>query len=208
MKLSITLLLACCMALIYSIALNLTPTVGTAVLAQRGHGGKVAMLMPKDMNATQGQLMALAYKVAKEDGTDPVLLQAIMIKETKAGQMASYKVAGQEFGLGVNERYYGVTQMKLAAAKDVIKKFPNLKKFLQTTTDEEIIANLILNPEFALRATSKYLHILSSYRNDQDFKIGAFNRGPGNAMKENVSNLQYVIDVKRFMVQLRQKHDK
>ena len=127
------------------------PTSVISVPAENGSKGNgFAIKIPRNLSPHQSQLLDLAYEVAKEDGhKQPQILQGILLQETQAGAMNSYKVAGHELGLKTNERYYGILQIKLAAAKDVLAAYPELiKRFkFHTKTDEEIIANLMLNDE-------------------------------------------------------------
>lgn len=189
-----------------SFILNLPEPKGTAVIAAKGQGGTPAVLLPSSVTAKQVEILKVAYNVAKQDGLkNPEELQALVFQETKAGGMKSYKVAGQEFGLRTNERYYGVAQMKLSAAKDVLLKHPEIKtKYLQTNTDEEIVANLILNNEFAIRLASKY-YLMMAEQCGEHLKIAAYNQGCGGAKKVNPSEMTYVKNVKMYSLQLKMK---
>lgn len=162
---------------------NLMPTsTGTAVISEKSSlgraGGRVATLLPASMSTEQGKLMAKAYEIAKADGhKHPELLQAILLQETLAGGLKSYRVANPG-----PEAYFGPMQIKLAAAKDVLSKWPQLftKYSLHTKTDDEIKANLILNDGFNLAVASKYLLILEKqYGYEGRELVNAYNRGPG-----------------------------
>ena len=172
--------------------------------------GYIQAELPSKLTDRQAQVLSLAYNIAKVDGhKDPKLLQAIVYQESKAGQFPSYKVAGQSYGLTTNNRYYGLSQIKLSAAKDVLKRWPEMKgefKF-QTDTDEEIIAKLIENDKFNLSVASKYLLLMSSsygYSGIREIAL-AFNQGPGGAKKFNsndhpysngvVNNLKFLNDI-------------
>jgi hypothetical protein len=148
-------------------------------------GGGLVIELPPDPSARQQHLLQVAYQTAKRDGHSyPQILQGIIMQESKAGTMKKYKVAGNEFGLKPNKRYYGVAQLKLAAAHDVLKKFPSLWADFnfQTKTDEEVIAKLIENDEFNIAVASKYLLILRSYGFTTPHALAiAYNRGPGGA---------------------------
>lgn len=187
------------------------PKIGTSVIAPKMGksvgGTDAAILIPDNLSNNQRRVLNFAYKTSKEDGhKHPELLQAILLQESKAGGMKSYKVAGQEFGLKSNERYYGVAQIKLGATRDVLKAFPELtsKHKLQTDTDEEIIAHLIMNDEFNIEVASKYLTLLSRQNKDTNFVIAAYNKGAGGARSvgEDIINLDYVKKVKMFMSKL------
>jgi hypothetical protein len=141
--------------------------------------------LPEAPTHRQSALLAQAYQIAQQDGLRiPQLLQGILLQESKAGGMASYKVAGQEQGLPTNLRYYGVCQVKLAAAHDVLHLHPELwTKFgFHTHTDEEVIAKLIDDDTFNLSVASKYLLILNQYGYHTAAALAvAYNRGPGGA---------------------------
>jgi hypothetical protein len=157
-------------------------SIGTAVIAEKakdGHvGGGAAVLLPSNMTTGQGQLLNKAYEIAKADGhRNPELLQAILLQETLAGGLKSYRVANPG-----PDAYFGVGQIKLSAAKDVLSKWPNLfSRFsLHTKTDDEIKANLILNDGFNMAVASKYLLILEKQYGYQGRElVNAYNRGPG-----------------------------
>lgn len=155
-------------------------TIGTAVIAEKGDksvGGQAAVLLPTTMSAKQGQLMNVAYDIAKADGHKPELVQSIILQETGAGSMKVYKVANPG-----PDAYFGIMQIKLSAAKDVLSRFPALysKYDLQTKTDDEIKANLIMNEKFNIAVGSKYLLILKEqYGFTGRTLMNAFNRGPG-----------------------------
>lgn len=185
--------------------------IGTSVIAPKADklvgGSDIAILLPEKLTSDQMRVLNFAYKTSKEDGhKHPELLQAILLQETKAGGVNSYKVAGQEFGLKTNERYYGLAQIKLTAARDVLKTYPELKNKYEfhTDTDEEIIAQLIMNDDFNIEVASKYLLIISKYSKDSNFIIAAYNKGVGGArsMGEDISNLEYVRKVKMYMSKL------
>lgn len=152
-------------------------------------GGGVSINIPDTLSDKQAHLLSLAYDIAKKDGhKNPQVLQGIILQETHAGELKSYKVAGQEFGLRPNERYYGVAQIKLSATRDVLEQFPNLKRQFgfHTNADEEIIANLILNDAFNLSVASKYLKVLKiRYKVSDAELVAAYNQGPGGRGNEN-----------------------
>ena len=164
---------------------NQSTSVTYIPAAENSVGGGMTVELPPQPTSRQAQMLALAYEIAKKDGHEhPQLLQGIILQESKAGGMAKYRVAGQEFGLGPNERYYGVGQIKLSAARDVLKRHPYMWEDFDfhTSTDEEVIAKLIENDRFNITVASRYLLILRQYgfRTPQELAI-AYNRGPGGA---------------------------
>jgi hypothetical protein len=153
------------------------------------------MDIPKNLSHHQAELLSQAYEIAQKDGhKQPQILQGIILQESKAGEMASYKVAGQELGLKTNERYYGLAQIKLAAAQDVLKIFPNMKSQFgfHTNTDEEVIAKLIENDTFNMSVASKYLLILKTRGYDTIKQLAvAYNQGAGGARHIDPNTNQY-----------------
>lgn len=156
-------------------------SIGTAVIAEKAKDGKVgggtAVLLPSNMTTVQGQMLNNAYEIAKADGhKNPELVQEILLQETLAGGLKSYRVANPG-----PEAYFGPMQIKLAAAKSVLSKWPSLftKYALHTKTDDEIKANLILNDRFNIEVASKYLLILEKeYGYKGRELVNAYNRGP------------------------------
>lgn len=154
-------------------------------IADNVSGGGMTVELPSQPTSVQARNLAMAFEIAKKDGhAYPQLLQGIILQESRAGDMEKFRVAGQEFGLGPNQRYYGVGQIKLSAARDVLVRYPEMwNEFdFQTSTDEEVIAKLIENDEFNISVASKYLLILREYgyTTPQQLAI-AYNRGPGGA---------------------------
>ena len=61
----------------------------------------------------------------------------INIERSKAGGYPGHEVAGDEYGLKVGKRYYGIGQIKVAAARDVFRRFPTeFQKYKAMTADE------------------------------------------------------------------------
>jgi hypothetical protein len=141
-------------------------------------GGQVATVLPPNMTTKQHQLLNLAYLVAKENNMkEPELLQAVLLQETNAGALKSYKVANPG-----KDAYFGPMQIKLAAARDVLGRWPGMYEAFgfHTKTDDEVKANLILNERFNLDVAAKYLNILrTQYGLSGHALLIAYNRGPG-----------------------------
>lgn len=174
---------------------GVTAQYGTAVIAAKTTikgGNKNVLVLPANLTAKQGELLSFAYKVAKADGLKfPEYYQGLIYQESKAGGMKNYEVAGQEFGLKPMERYYGVPQLKLAATKDVLKKYPALGVF---HTDEEIIAKLITDDHWSIRIGSKYLLMVGQGKSPEAALV-AYNKGEGGAKGVNPSTNTYAIDI-------------
>lgn len=179
--------------------------IGNSVIALKtngvNRGDSVSIILPDNLSDHQYKILNEAYSQAKKDGHDnPEILQGILLQETRAGGLKQYKVAGHEFGLGAGERYYGVAQIKKSAAKDVLAEYPELKSEynFHTDTDEELIANLIMNDSFNISVASKYLLILKRRYNISDKNlIAAYNQGPGGFGNNN--GRKYSLLVKRHL---------
>jgi len=168
---------------------------GTAVIAAKTQvkgGNKHAMLLPPNLTQKQAELLTYAYRVAKSDGHKyPEYYEGLIYQESKAGGMLSYKVAGQEFGLKTMERYYGVPQLKLAAVKDVLKKYPSLGVF---STDEEIVAKLIYDDRWSIRVGSKYLLMVGQGKSPEAALV-AYNKGEAGARGVDPSTNHYATSI-------------
>lgn len=157
--------------------------------------------LPKNLTERQVEVLTLAYTTAKQDGHKPELLQGIVMQESSAGEASAYKVV-----VDGRSRFYGLTQITLAAARDVIRKFPQLKKQFkfQTSTDEELVAKLIENDAFNLAVASKYLLILKRFGFDTIKQLAlAYNQGPGAAKDMDADTLDYVRGVMSNIYKLR-----
>lgn len=150
-------------------------------------GGGLSVKMPQSVSEKQAQVLTLAYEIAKNDNHKyPQLLQGILLQETLAGGLKKYSVAGDEYGLDTNKRYYGLGQIKLSAAQDVLMTYPEMWTDFDfhTKTDEEVIAKLITDDRFNISVASKYLLILRSYGYTSPHELAkAYNMGPGGARK-------------------------
>lgn len=152
--------------------------------------GEVLGLTPKQI-----ELLSFARKTAKEDGHQyPQYVLGIIMQESMAGAMADFRVAG--LANRSNDRYFGISQIKLRAAKDVMKKYPELWDYLDTKTDEELQARLILDDRFNIRIASKYALLMGM--NEHPFRaLVAYNKGPGTAQKiSDPNSIGYVQSVK------------
>ena len=188
------------------------PKIGTSVISPKFDkalgGDPLTFAVPENLSEKQHRILNAAYSMADAIGLKkPELAQGILIQESKAGGLDSYKVAGQEFGLKTNERYYGIGQIKLSAAKAVLNRFPHLwdKYDFHTHTDEEVIANLIMNDLFNVEISTRYLKILSDdYGYEGDKLVAAYNKGPGGVREvSNPSTLHYVKEVKNHIKNIR-----
>lgn len=186
----------------------LTPVIaknGTAVIAEmsgvvRG-GGAMAIKLPDSMTKRQHEILNFAYEVAKADGfNDPKYLQGIIMQESKAGSMNDFRVSGLQNKPG--DRYFGIGQIKLVAAKDVMKRYPELWKYLDTRTDEELQARLIVDDQFNVRVASKYALIMGINK-DAKKAITAYNLGQGGAQFVDANQHHYTVKVQQHIQKLK-----
>jgi len=192
----------------FGLALAAAKPVNTVVVHHVDifHEG-TAPKVPSIFNNRQAEILHLAYTTAKKDGhTHPQLLQGIVLQESSAGASDSYKVVKQD-----GSRFFGVTQLTIGAARDVLKSFPQLKKEygFQTSTDEELIAKLVENDAFNLEVASKYLLILKRYGFDTIKQLAlAYNQGPGGAKEKDPDTFDYSNGVMRHIEKLQSKQRK
>ena len=137
---------------------------------------------PQQPKLTEGQkhLLNLAHDIAKKDGHQfPSLLQGIILQETNAGEKRSSKKP---------TRYYGVGQIKVGAARDVLTRFPQLRIEFgpDLKTYEQIKTRLIEDDVFNLSIASKYLLLMKSYGFTSTKQMAlAYNQGPNGAKRFN-----------------------
>lgn len=186
---------------------TLEPTpVGNAVIAEKpqtGVIGQAAILLPANLSLSQTQILNTAYQVAKADGhKNPEIVQQMILQESQAGGVDKFKVAGNH-----GDEYFGLSQLKIKAAKEVLNQYPALftKYQFQTRTDDEIKANLIMNPVFNIEVGSKYLKILHDrYGYSGRTLLNAYNRGP-EGVKSVDENFHYARGAEQKLVQWKRR---
>lgn len=188
--------------------LSPVPTSNTVIAEKPDQviGGQAAVVVPQNLSNAQYQILNAAYSAGKSDGhKNPELVQLIVLQETRAGGMKSYKVAGNK-----GDEYYGVSQIKLGAAKDVMQRHPELwaKYQFHTKTDDELKANLILNQAFNIEIASKYLKLLQDvYGYTGRELVNAYNRGPGGVKTVDSSTFHYAKDAELKLLAVK-RHQK
>lgn len=177
----LTLAVAAILWSAYSLYQQVPQPVANSVIAEKSSlngGNQVATVLPSNLSSKQHRLLNLAYSVAKENGfRNPEIVQAVLLQETLAGGLNSYRVANPG-----PEAYFGVGQIKLAAARDVLARWPELyKKYdFHTRTDDEVRAYLILNEQFNIEVMTKYILLLKTQYGFSGMQLlQAYNRGPG-----------------------------
>ncbi len=142
----------------------------------------------------QMELLQLAYTVGFEDGghEHAEILQAILMQETIAGLLGRMG----HMTAPVGKRSYGVMQVKVTAARDVLNEFSEFGRF---RADEELIVRLLSDDEFNLRVASKFLLQLSNRVGIPERALVAYNIG----MRASYQ----VDDPKAFKYVLKTKHN-
>lgn len=188
---------------------QLTPTpVANSVIAEKATtnaqgGNQIATVLPSSLSSKQHRLLTMAYEIGKQNGLqNPEIIQAILLQESKAGGMDSYKVANAG-----PDAYFGPMQIKLKAARDVLAKWPSLYDTFgfHTRTDDEVKANLILNERFNLEVATKYIVILTkTYGLSGRELVNAYNRGPGG-VKSVDSDFHYAVGAEAKLAAYKQR---
>ncbi|MFC1747440.1 hypothetical protein ACFL2V_01395 [Pseudomonadota bacterium] len=141
----------------------------------------------------QAHLLNLAYKVGMEDGgiEQAELLQAILLQETIAGHLGRIG----HMTAPVGKRSYGIMQVKVTAARDVLRDHKSFGRF---RSDEELIAQLLTDDEFNIRVASKFFLLLSKHAKSVDRSLVAYNIGlRGSRKVASPNEFKYVIKAKR-----------
>lgn len=177
------------------LAQNGTAVISTMSSDNKNGGNPITVKLPTNLTQKQFEMLNFAYEVAQSDGfKEPKYLQGIIMQESKAGSMNSFRVAGLTNAIG--NRYFGIGQIKLQAAKAVMSRFPEMWKFLDTRTDEELQARLIVDDHFNVRVASKYAIIMGINENPTK-AITAYNLGAGGAMGVDAASHDYTVKVKQ-----------
>jgi hypothetical protein len=146
----------------------------------------------------QMDLLQLAYEVGFEDGghKHAELLQAILLQETIAGQLGRMG----HMTAPVGKRSYGVMQVKVTAARDVLNQYSELGEY---HADEEVIAQLLSDDEFNIRVASKFLLQLSTKVKSLDRALVAYNVGLGgsNSVAEP-RQFKYVVSARNYLEEI------
>jgi hypothetical protein len=167
-------------------------TAMTVGLTQEKNGLFWNPLSKSWLTAEQMKLLQLAYEIGFEDGghQHAELLQAILMQETVAGQLGRMG----HMTAPVGKRSYGVMQVKVAAARDVLGRYSDLGRF---RADEELIAALLSDDEFNIHIASKFLLQLGSRVRTTERSLVAYNIGltASRAIPDPLS-FKYVVSTK------------
>lgn len=123
---------------------------------------------------SQTRLLRIAYEEGVRVGW-PETIQAILLQESTAG--AHGPVGDRTRGFG--NRSYCHMQVKLVAAKDALRHFPELGNF---ATDEELLAALLTDDRFCIRVGAHYFKVLADRTDSWSQAVLSYNRGLRGAL--------------------------
>lgn len=141
----------------------------------------------------QAVLMQTAYEIGLADGgpEHAELLQAVLLQETIAGQLGRIG----HMTAPVGKRSYGVMQVKVSAARDVLRQH---KQFGRFRSDEELIVALISDDVFNMRIASRFLLHLKEKTVSEDAALVAYNIGLRASRKiGKPEKFKYVVRTRR-----------
>lgn len=137
------------------------------------------------------ELAEYAYQTAISDGHhNPKYVVGVLNVESKLGEHDNFRVVKH-----LSSTFYGAGQLTIGAAKAVMQRFPKMWESLDTKTEEELKAKLILDDKFNVQVTSKYLLMMGVNQN-LDRGIAAYNVGIGAVKTINPSAHAYTLKVK------------
>ena len=136
-------------------------------------------------------LLKLAHEIGLADGgpEHARIVQAVLMQETLAGKLGRIG----HLTAGVGKRSYGLMQVKVVAARDVLRHYEGFGRF---RTDEELIVRLMTDDEFNIRVASKFLRHLGRKTETTEQMLVAYNIGLRASRKvENAAEFKYVRNV-------------
>lgn len=167
--------------LIWALLVTLLILVATLL----GREARAAELSTGPPNESQKRILRIAAeegaKVEALGETFPLTMQLIALQETWAGAYGRTPggvIIGQEDHYGVGKGSYGVWQVRLETARDVVVGNPEV--FDSGMSNDELLALLMTDEVFCARVATHYfawLYELSG--GDWRRALLAYNRGPG-----------------------------
>lgn len=142
-----------------------------------------------------------AYFIAKEEGIkNHSLLLGVLYKESKLGAHPNYKITASK------SKYpnYGIGQMTLPTAIDVIKDNPEIKNEFDINSTSDIKFLLMNNATFAIKLTAKRLLQLGINKNPAK-AVMAYNTGPAK-VSTNPQNFYYTKSVYNYAEKFKEKY--
>ena len=151
----------------------------------------------------QVDLLGMAYTIGYKDGGEPQakLVQAVLLQETIAGRLGRLGHLSAPLG----KRSYGVMQVKVVAARDVLRHQPEFGYF---STDEQLITRLISDDEFNIRIASAYIKFLRANMGSDQMALVAYNIGLNAARGVmDAADFKYVQNVERYLTQVVKRYN-
>ncbi len=141
----------------------------------------------------QLDLLQTAYAVGYEDAglEHAEMLQGVLLQETIAGQLGRIG----HMTAPVGKRSYGVMQVKVSAARDVLRKH---KEFGRFRSDEQLIVALMTDDELNIQMASKFLLHLKQKTKSNEAALVAYNIGLRASRKiVEPDSFKYVVRTQR-----------
>lgn len=145
------------------------------------------------LTSEQMSLLKLSYEVGFQHGGSKQarLMQSTLMQETIAGLMGRIG----HMSAPVGKRSYGVMQVKVSAARDVLGRHDELGSF---RSDEELIAKLLTDDHFNIRLASLHMMHLRKYTDNDAQALMAYNIGlRGSRRHSDHGKFRYVKGVRR-----------
>jgi hypothetical protein len=112
------------------------------------------------------------------------MVQAIALSETSAGLTGPVG----DLDKPVGERSYCVLQVRVGAARDVLKRWPKLwGAYRESMADEEVIARLLTNRWFCVQAGARYYDMMLESFPDEASAVTAYNGGRDSVRKKRLN---------------------
>ena len=146
----------------------------------------------------QLNLLQTAYAIGYEDGgvEHAELLQGVLLQETIAGQLGRIG----HMTAPVGKRSYGVMQVKVSAARDVLRKH---KEFGRFRSDEALIVALMTDDELNMQMASKFLLFLKQKTKSDEAALVAYNIGLRASRKiASPDSFKYVVRTQRNLKEI------
>jgi hypothetical protein len=151
------------------------------------------------LTAEQVRLLNAAYRIGHADGgrAHALLLQGMLMRESLAGDFGRIG----DIDARVGRRSYGVLQVKVGTAGDVLAAHPALGRF---DTAEALIIRLVTDDLFNIRVASKHLALLRRRADSDGQAVMAYNLGLRRArtVTYEAREHRYVRGVYRYIARL------
>lgn len=139
--------------------------------------------VPDFLTDDQYSNLLIAREVGKEENLS-LTLMSICMQETHCGEIGP--VGHKSVGVGL--RSYGLLQIKVSAARDVLKVHPELGEF---DTDEELISKLLTDNWFNMTVGKEYFKLLKKRGMSWREAVTAYNLGPTGVKSVDATNYKY-----------------